>query len=510
MSIRGSGKTPSTLLKEGYDCHKAGDMKAAERCYRRILKQNKKHVEALYLLGSLYSQTGDQKRAEAALRAALRENPTHLEALYNFSRVLMDTDRNHDASAALLKVLAINPKHISANRNLGVVYLRLGDPDKAVPFLKEALALDPHSADTWCDLGLALSQTECTAVEGDDEAAAKAFDRAIQLEDLHARARHNRGHLRLRNQDYADGWADYEYRKLDLKSGFEPRPFTLPEWHGEDLNDKTILVWGEQGLGDQILHASIIPDLVKSAGRVIVECESRLQTLFARSFPKAEVYSQDTPPVESLIKAQPDMQIAMCSLGRIFRPHADSFQNIKPYLQADLEGFSLGGLFSDQHRVPLKIGLSWRSAREGLGPYKSTDLIEHWAPVFEARSDSKFFSLQYGPVDSDLKAVQQALGIEIVADHGVDPTRDLDGLASLISKLDLVITTSNTTAHLAGALGVPTWCLVPTGPGRLWYWHKKPSKSLWYPSMRLYWQKHAGEWGDPFARVSRDLAGHAF
>ncbi len=505
MSKRGSGKTPSALLKEGYDLHTAGDFKAAERSYRRILKQNKKHVEALYLLGSLYSQTGDHKRAEVALRAALKEKPQHLESLYNLSRVLMDAHRDRDASDLLLKVLAINPKHISANRNLGVVYLRLGAPDKAVPVLKEALALDPHSADTWCDLGLALSQTD-----DDDASAGDAFDHAIELDASHARARHNRGHLRLRNQNFVEGWADYEYRRSDLKSGFEPRPFTVPEWNGEDLADKTILVWGEQGLGDQILHASMIPDLAKSAGRVIVECEPRLQKLFARSFPKAEVYPQTTTPFEGLMKTQPGLQVALGSLGRIFRRSATSFQNKKPYLQARIEDSTLNKILSAQQRAPLKIGLSWRSAREGLGPHKSTNLLEHWAPVLGARSDSMFFSLQYGPVASELKAVQQRLGIEIRADHGVDVTRNIDGLAGLLSTLDLVITTSNTTAHLAGALGVPTWCLVPKGPGRLWYWHKKPSTSLWYSSMRLYWQKTAGEWSDVFQNVSRDLSGHRF
>lgn len=119
--------------------------------------------------------------------------------------------------------------------------------------------------------------------------------------------------------------------------------------------------------------------------------------------------------------------------------------------------------------------------------------------------DAAYVSLQYGDVSADLDAAKTSYGISIHQDLGVDVTNDIDGLAALIASLDLVTTTSNTTAHLAGALGIPTWVLVPRGPARLWYWFDGDKKCLWYPSVSLYWQVNVGDWHDPIARIAADL-----
>ncbi len=500
MTKRGPQATADTAVRDGFALHQAGDLKGAERQYRRALKRNKHHADALYLLGSVQVQTGDLKKAEKTLQAALAVQPDKPDALHNLARVMMDTDRFAEAEPLLEKALARQPEHPSFLRNLGVVRLQLGKPSAAADVLGRATAVDPSSAETWCDLGMALSQSQ------ENARAEDAFERALTLEPDHPRARHNRGHLRLRQKNFAQGWSDYEFRRTDPRSGFEPRPFDLPWWSGEDLSDQTLLVWGEQGLGDQILHAGLLPGLMQQCGHVVFECEPRLVPLMARSFPSATVVATSLPPRPDIAAARPGMQTASGSLGQWLRRAPDSFVTAQPSLKADDQKTDHFKRLL-QHRLGTNscIGISWKSARVGFGAFKSSELSTDWKPVFASGQESAFVSLQYGEVSGEVETCRQDLGVDLHTIDDLDVTHDLDGLAALIAALDLVITTSNTTAHLAGALGVPTWVLVPRGPAQLWYWFDGDEKSLWYPHVTLYWQETAAVWDEPMIRVSQDL-----
>lgn len=482
----------------GFENHKAGGLDVAERHYRRALKRDKKNPDVLFLLGTLLYQQGDLKRSEKTLRLAQAERPSHPETLYNLARVFMDMSDFQEAENLLLETLRLQPENVSALRNLGVTLLRAYRPGDARPVLEKAIALDPSAPEPWCDLGLALSQL------GVDQGSEEAFEKALERDNTLARARHYLGHLQLRQQRFSEGWPNYEARLLDPLSGVQQRPLDCPVWQGEDLTGKTILVWGEQGLGDQILHASMIPDLSTRAARVVIECEPRLAPLFARSFPRASVVSGATHS-SSPAAAQADYQTAIGSLGRWLRQDRECFAAPQSYLSVHPDGL----VTSSQTPKP-RIGLSWKSARVDFGAQKSTDLMVDWSPVFEALPDAEYYSVQYGDVRADIDALQAQQGVAIVADPGVDVTRDIDGLGAFLTSLDLLITTSNTTAHLAGALGLPVWCLVPNGPGRLWYWFDGEQSSLWYPAMTLYWQKSAGNWKDVFDCVAADLRTHPF
>ena len=500
MTKRGQQATADSAVREGFALHQAGDLDGAEVCYRRALKRDKHHADALYLLGSVQVQKGQSKRAEKTLRAALSERPNHPETLHNLARVLMDLEQFIEAKPLLEKAITVQPDQPSFLRNLGVVHLTLGDSSVAVDTLEKAVSLDHSSAEAWCDLGLAYSQIDR------DEKATVAFEKALALDPNHARARHNRGHVRLRQKEFASGWGDYEARRLDPKAGFEVRPFDLSEWNGEDIADTTLLVWGEQGLGDHILYAGMFEDLTQRTGHVVFECEPRLVPLINRSFPDMTVVPCTNLSDPAIKEASPKLQSPIGSLGRWLRSGADSFPRPTPYLVADEQNVAqVTAALVEQAGNRIRIGVSWKSARAGFGTFKSSDLVADWTPVFDAVPDAVFVSLQYGDVREDLENVERKNGLEIHHNVGVDVSQDLDGLAALISSLDLVVTTSNTTAHLAGALGVPTWVLVPRGPARLWYWFDGETNSPWYPSVTLYWQDEAGQWRDPMNRVAHDL-----
>ena len=183
----------------------------------------------------------------------------------------------------------------------------------------------------------------------------------------------------------------------------------MPWWSGDEISGQTILVWGEQGLGDQILHAGMIPDLITKAGHVVLECEPRLHSLFTRSFPSATVVPTSLPPRPAIAAANPVLQTASGSLGQWFRSDQNTFSLCSIYLSADLNHV-------DKHRVNLKnrfgdrprIGVAWKSARVGLGRYKSSDLQADWSPILQVSDDAAFVSLQYGmclPISTRQKRV---------------------------------------------------------------------------------------------------------
>ena len=148
------------------------------------------------------------------------------------------------------------------------------------------------------------------------------------------------------------------------------------------------------------------------------------------------------------------------------------------------------------------IGISWRSANPLAGPDKSTDLVLHWRPLLE-QEGVRFICLQYGDVSDELEALQKQTGCEIVNDPTLDPTRDVDGFAALVASMDLVISTSNTTVHVAGGLGIPTWTLLPSAYGRPWYWFDRGGTAPWYPGVRLY--RSNGDWTALIAQVAQEL-----
>jgi Flp pilus assembly protein TadD len=509
VSDRGQTASTPSALAEGFELHQSGDLKGALKCYRRVLKKDKNNVEALYLLGSLHSHTGDQRRAEAALRAALDGQPTHADARYNLARVFMDTNRYQEAEEELATVLSARPTHVSALRNMGVVCLQLGKPNDALVYLSRAVEIDPLSAQTWSDFGLARSQLS------DDLGSEQAFDQALSLEPELARARHNRGHVRLRNLNFVEGWRDYEARKDDPKSGFEARDFGVPEWQGEGLTGKKILVWGEQGLGDQIFHAGALQNLIGRAGQVVLECEPRLAALFERSFPAIFVVPRADSGESQVVVAGLDLQVSSGSLGRWCRPDVSDVSTASRYLKADSsKAQTLRKKYGTEFGDRPMVGVSWCSHRVGVGPHKSTNLAADWAPIFAALPNAVFVSLQYGKqsdVARDIAAVTKAFpNVTFLQDGDVDATRNIDALAAQVAGLDAVVSVSNTTVHLAGALGIPTWTFVPIGPSRLWYWLDGRKGSPWYSSMTLAWQKEIGSWIEPISETAAALKKRAW
>jgi hypothetical protein len=308
---------------------------------------------------------------------------------------------------------------------------------------------------------------------------------------------------------FAEGWPDYEYRFEAPKEYNERRPSPPPYWNGEDLTGKKILIWTEQGIGDEILHASMFGAVAARAERTVIECSTRLAPIFARSFPRAEIFAYESYKAAVTPAGALDYQIAAASLGGYLRPDFASFPRHQGYLKADpARTAELRSKYQAMAPGKRLVGISWRSRRDRVGIHKSMALRE-FTPVLQTPG-AAFVNLQYGDCGAEIAATRAELGIEVIHDADIDPLRDMDAAFAQVAAMDLVISTSNTTVHAAGAQNIPVWVLLPYAKGCLWYWFLKRADSPWYPSARLVRETRVDPsrpwWLELVPRVAGDLA----
>lgn len=457
------------LYLQGRDHHKAGDLAMAEAAYKEVLRLIPTQPDALHMLGVAAFQQDRFEEAERLLAAAIRRIPKPALAYYNYGNVLRKLGRFGDAINAFTKSFELDPSNITCLEQLGNIHKELNQFGKAHEYYDQLLALDPTNA-----IGRS--------------------NKAIAL---------------LTEGRLAEAWELYESR-LDQQLGnshpmLEKLPRLAPEWDG-GIPPKPLLVLPEQGLGDQIFYGGMIADL-ESAGIECVVClEDRLIELFRRSFPRllfaTPVQLLGLHESETLFGAQ----ITMASLSRWLRASEQDFEKISsPFLYCDK---SRSTALRHQLKKPnrLLVGLSWQSLGTEHGASKSCSLSQLLPALKSENID--FIDLQYGDTGEERSLLKASEGVEIQRLDTIDNKLDIDGLAALVDACDIVLTVSNTTAHLSAALGKPTLVLLPWHTP-LWYWHLNSTDSLWYPSAVLLRQSTAGNWNEPVAQAAKIIQGLA-
>jgi len=452
---------------------------------RRALAFAPDHVDALTLSGNALLALGRAEEALASYDRVLALQPHHVDALNNRGSALELIQRHDDALASFDAALALAPRHGGALNNRGHVLLTLGRLDEAIASVDAALAVDPDYVEALLNRGGILD-----ALERFDEAEA-SYDRALSFRPDLVDAKLNKALICLARGRFAEGWPLYEQRWL---KGAPRRNTTAPEWDGERLNGR-LLVSGEQGLGDTVIME---PELAPRVDKLVLEVDHRLIDLFSRSFSGVEAVAL-TPEVHA---GPVDAHLPFGSLGRFMRPDWASFPRRREgYLEADpARAMALRARLDDGRKV---IGLSWRSTAAAIGEAKSARLGDFAALL--RRPDCRFVDLQYGDTQADRDTLERELGVRVERLDDVDTMHDIDGVAALMTACDAIVSVSNTNAHLAGALGRPTFVLLPFGKSRIWYWFRDRADSPWYPRVRLLRQARSQPWAELVAAVIPDL-----
>jgi len=483
------------LKNRGNEYLSRGEYAEAVALYLDAIRLNPLYAEAYNNLGMACLEQDRYVEAERYLAQALALKPSLVEAHYNRGLVLIEQGKLDDAFACLHQVILLKPDYAEAYDNLGTVCRVQGKLEEAIGFIRQALALKPDYANGHNNLGIVFKD------QGRFDVAAEYYNKAISLKPDYDDAHYNHGMLLLQMGDLRNGWAKHEYRWRTKNYSMRQNPFPQPRWQGENLQDKTILVWGEQGVGDELRYASFMPDMPRLAGHSIFECEPRLVKLFARSFPAVEVIPRSDPSHPRTTGKDIIVQSPAASLGRWLRPDLESFPIHNGYLVADPDQVTHW-----QERLAalgpgLKVGISWRSSLMTGSRARSHNRIEQWEPIFRVPGVT-FINLFYGECREELEQVERQFGIRIHRWDDLDLKNDLDEVAALTMTLDLVISSPSAVADMPGALGKPVWMMDMSHA----HWDSLGQNySPWYPSMKLFYGKWNEDWTRIIDTVAREL-----
>ena len=469
-------KTVSEVLQEGAAYHRqaqeaGGEVSRDERkrlyakaeyCYQFCLEHDAENEIALGAMGSLYIEVGKWGLGVAMLKAACRlapEEPANWNALGAGYRRCHKLTEAREAFQKALGLPISDTLKAQIMHNMASTYINEGEAEKAVEWGLEGLKHDPDNQHIKFNMGLAY----------------------------------------LELGDYAKGWDGYELGRIATTwaRNYSHPGRLVEKWNGEP--GKHVVVFGEQGVGDEILFAHALPDLIKISKSVVIECHPRLVNIFKNSFPECAVYgTRKDEKIDWPANHVLDAKVPIGSLHRFFRRNASDFPTYPTgYIKPDP---ALVGQFAGKSGK-LRVGVSWIGGTRDTHVALRSMPLETLAPILSVPG-VEFVSLQYTEhAAEEVERVRAKYGWDITHDNEMNA--NLDQLFGCIAGLDLVVTVLTSNVHFAGSMGVPTWCLTPIKAP----WQFTQPTMPWYPKTRLYKQKNHGQWSDVIARIANDVKG---
>lgn len=512
------------LLREG----RHGE---AEAAYREALGADPGHVPAWIRLADLLRSSGRIDEAEACAAAALERDDESAAAWHAAGMVLKEKGRTDLAIERFEQALRLEPKRVQAMREIGGILRyenRIGEAEKrfreglrlrpddealtidlaqvladqmrydeAFALLERVLRRDPGSALALATKGVLLDLT------GRPGEAREVLGAALARDPANVDIGYNLAICRLRHHEFAEGWQGFELRRRKHNFIGRYRKFPFAEWAGEPLAGRTILVYPEQGLGDELMYGSCIPQLAAQAGHVALECDPKLGELFTRSFPQCTVIARRRTFVNDWvnhIEPRPEYQVPIGSLPNHFRRRIEDFPQHPGFLKADPAKVANWKARLEALGPGPKIGLSWQGGVGHTGRARRSLSLEQLAPVLR-RPGAHFVSLQYTDVKNEVKDLGEKESISV--HHWQEAIEDYDETAALVCALDRVLTVCTAIVHLAGSLGRPAIVMVPFGSD--WRYGASGERMAWYPSVRLLRQQRIGDWSGVLEEASRSL-----
>jgi Flp pilus assembly protein TadD len=440
-----------------------GNYTEARRAFIQAIRIDDRYAKAYYNLATTLKRQEDYVAAENILRSCIKLGLADTPAEILFCDILLRQEKMAEAQEQLALVISRNDRDWRVWSNIGYACGSLGDDTSAAVFLAKAYELKPDSVDVLLNYGCYLNRV------GRADFAKTILDMAESLAEQDdsrrtAAARWNRSFANFNLRRWDEAWRDYQ-AGFDCGERSPVRRFAVPEWTGEPLGDRRLMVWCEQGLGDQLQDGFYIKRLLDHHSNVIVETQERLVDLFARSFPEATVRKAarrvDARGIENANDF--DLHIPMSNLQMLFGGPETADQELPAYLAVDLERKANWRRFYDEtYPDVLRVGLAWRSSK--IAPFdRSTEnlSLSSWAPVLQVPG-VQFFSLAYYDDAAEVASAEAATGTRIHRFSGVDMRNDLEEVTALSAALDITIGTCITPTDIAHAAGCETWWIIPS------------------------------------------------
>jgi tetratricopeptide (TPR) repeat protein len=516
-------------LAWGAGLMRGGELDSAELQFRRARDIAPQDLIANAELGHVLLRLGRTDAAISVLEQAERLAPGDLEILLNLGSALKALRRHDEAEARYRQALTVQPRNPAAVRNLGILLVEAGRCEEALALADETLAGDGDHPEGLMLRGAAFygqgrydealesysraarldgSRYEALTKVGAAEAALgrypdalTALNAAVALRPEDPLALSRRAFIRLLLGDFEGGWRDYEARwrweGFDHDITPQIRARLDLDIEAEDLSDRNVLVIAEQGIGDKVMFASMIPDLAATARQVTCACESRLVGLFSNSFKGVSVVDPNT--VEVRLSGF-DKVVPMGSLARIYRNRLQDFP-ATPYLRPREAVRERWMARLGARPRGLRIGVSWRGGTPRTGQAGRSLALTELAPIL-GLPGCEIVSLQYGDVREEVEAANATLksDIRMFPREEID---DFEELAGLLTTLDVVVSVQTAVAHLAGALGTECMVMIPQNPE--WRYTARASTMPWYGSVRLFRQSQPKSWDSVLGQVVEAL-----
>jgi len=470
-------------LAAGLAAQRLGRLAEAEVLYRAVLKNHPKHWQALHQLGSVHLARGELAEALECIGAAMKSNSASAEITSNYGVVLRRLKRDSEAIEYFNRALILKPGYAPALLTRGAALQRLGRRTEALANFDRLIQANPAHAKAHYNRACILHE-----LQRFDEALA-AYTRALQLAPDDADIHWNESLTRLLLGDFPRGWEKYEWRKK--RPGYEDRKFAPPQWGGEPIAGKTILVHAEQGFGDTLQFARYVPMLASMGAKVVLEVQPPLKSLMA-TLPGVSTLIARGEPLPAFDIHCPIMSLPL-ALGTTF----ETIPAVVPYLKAPEYRVQ-----DWQARLPrngkLRVAFAWSGSATHEHDAVRSIPLEKWRPLLDHRD------IQWISIQRDLRAGDEAI---LAAYPGIvhvgAELKDFAETAAVIAACDLVVSVDTSVAHLAGALDRRAWILLQHSPDFRWLLNR--SDSPWYPRTRLFRQPNFGDWESVLKAVSKEM-----
>ena len=489
---------------------KAGDFASSLKAYQSALALLPDQAKVANDLGRLAYRMGMKEIAEQLFRRYLEANPTSHEAANNLACTVRDQGRSDEAIAVLRPAINARPTDPLLWNTLGSVLSDKGDLAGSIVFFDEALRVDPDFFKARYNrgnarLGLGDSEGALIDCEAALQQAVTPDDRAMMLLA--------RSSIKLAMGNVAGGWQDYEAR-LDPHLGASTQfLIKYPRWDPDmALEGKRFLLMGEQGLGDEVLFANTLPEILEAVGpngKVLLGVEPRLVSLFQRSFPDIEVaphatYKVGWRTVRGAVAFEDrddiDLWAPLASPLQRFRPNLEAYPARDAFLVPDPERVRHWRGVLETAPPGRKVGLLWKSMKLEGARSRYFSPFHLWAPVLKAAGVT-FVNVQYGDCAAEIEWAAREMGVQMWVPPGIDLKDDLDDIAALTNALDLTIGFANATSNIAAAAGGRAWMIsTPAAWTRL-----GTDRMPWYPTMRVFTPPDFGQWEVVMSDVAEAL-----
>ena len=392
-------------------------------------------------------------------------------------------NKNDKSKEFFLQALQLNGENYKIYSYLAKCFEKEGDYTNAFENHNKAYLKNKNNPLILKNLGIYYYKI------GDLDNAGKFFQKAVELRPYDYEIKYNLSIIQLYKNDFQNGWLNYKFRWLSNNFSSLEYKTDLPKFSSK-IEYKSVLIWCEQGIGDQILFARFLQNKIFDEKKVYCLVNHKLVDLFSKSFPS----------INFITKITDERFESHCSMGDLAAISILSLSDLKKYSERYLEApsqksFSINSKL-EEYEAAYKnkkiCGISWISKNDDFGIEKSISLIE-LIPILNL-PDYIFIDLQYGDTSEERQKLLDKTGVNILKIDNIDNLNDLNGLASLINICDQIITVSNSTAHLSGSLGKKTLLLKSKGRGNIWYWSGDNHQSNWYKSIKIFEQKIINDW----------------